>query len=221
MTRTPNTAPAAVRSRAALHRIERVLYIVGALLLGFWGGAHVATGVSQFAAREWMDALEETHPIDGTLSATDDPVPAATARGLVGQIEIARLDLSAMVVEGTSTRALFGGVGHLTDSALPGAAGNVVLAAHRDTFFRPLERVRQGDLIQLKTVTGSFAYRVETISIVEPTQTDVLAPTEEPVLTLVTCYPFRFIGPAPKRFIVRAVLVSGPREETTSGTSLT
>lgn len=210
MTRTPNTAPSAVRSRAALHRVERVLYIVGALLLGFWGGAHVAAGVTQYAAREWLDALdaiEEAPPVDETLVATDDPIPDAKARDLFGQIEIERLDLSAMVVEGTSSRALFAGVGHLTDSALPGDTGNVVLAAHRDTFFRPLERVRLGDLIRLKTVSGSFEYRVETISIVEPTQTEVLAPTEEPVLTLVTCYPFRFIGPAPKRFIVRAVLV--------------
>lgn len=203
---TTNKAPTAVRSRAALHRIELTLYVVGALLLGLWGGAHVAAGVSQSAAREWMDALEKTHPIGESLLVTADPVPEAMARGLFGQIEIARLGLSAMVVEGTSTRALFGGVGHLTESARPGEAGNVVLAAHRDTFFRPLEHVRQGDLIHLKTVSGSFAYRVETISIVEPTQTEVLAPTEEPVLTLVTCYPFRFIGPAPKRFIVRAVL---------------
>ncbi len=215
MSGTQHTAPAAVRSRAALHRVERLLYIAGALLLGFWGGAHVATGVSQYAAREWMDTLEATHPIDaigpigaadGTLPPTDDPVQGSAPRGFVGRIEVPRLDLSAMVMEGTSTRVLFRGVGHLTESELPGTAGNVVLAGHRDTFFRPLEHVRAGDVIRLTTVTGSFAYRVDTISIVEPTQTEVLAPTAEPVLTLVTCYPFRFIGPAPKRFIVRAVL---------------
>jgi sortase A len=126
----------------------------------------------------------------------------------LGRIEIASIGLSAMIQEGTSGRALQRGVGHITGTALLGKTGNVGLAAHRDTFFRKLRDIQAGDDIKLTTLAGSVLYRVDLISIVEPEDSRVLRDSGENVLTLVTCYPFSYIGPAPKRFIVRARQIS-------------
>ena len=109
-----------------------------------------------------------------------------------------------MVVEGTTDRALLHGIGHLEHTAFPGEAGNVTLAGHRDTYFRRLKGVTRGDTIRVSTPDGSFAYHVDSVLVVKPDRTDLLDPTPSPVLTLVTCYPFHWIGPAPDRFIVRA-----------------
>jgi sortase A len=99
-------------------------------------------------------------------------------------------------------------VGHIPGTALPGEDGNIVLAAHRDTFFRPLRNIQKGDEIALTTWNGAFRYRVESIQVVGPDDVGVLQPTSLPTLTLVTCYPFYFVGSAPKRFIVRAGLIA-------------
>jgi sortase A len=122
----------------------------------------------------------------------------------LGRIEIASIGLTAMIQEGTSNRTLQRGVGHITGTALLGKSGNVGLAGHRDTFFRKLRDIQAGDDIKLTTLTGSVLYRVDLISIVEPEDSGVLRDSGENILTLVTCYPFSYIGPAPKRFIVRA-----------------
>jgi sortase A len=122
----------------------------------------------------------------------------------LGRIEINSLGLTAMIQEGTSEQILKRGVGHITGTASLGHTGNIGLAAHRDTFFRKLRNIHDGDGITLTTLNGSFNYRVELISIVEPQNSAVLRDTGENILTLVTCYPFSYIGPAPKRFIVRA-----------------
>jgi sortase A len=133
---------------------------------------------------------------------------AATATGdentPLGRIEITSIGLSAMIQEGTGTLALRRGVGHILGTALLGATGNIGVAGHRDTFFRKLRNIHEGDEITLTTLAGSFLYRVELISIVEPQDSEVLRDSGEKLLTLVTCYPFSFVGPAPKRFIVRA-----------------
>lgn len=122
----------------------------------------------------------------------------------LGRMEIATIGLTAMIQEGTTSRILQRGVGHITGTALLGQPGNIGLAGHRDTFFRKLRDIHEGDEITLTTLTGSFLYQVELISIVEPQDSQVLRDTGGDVLTLVTCYPFSFVGPAPKRFIVRA-----------------
>lgn len=139
-------------------------------------------------------------PFDGVRARAAAP----TGQGVIGDIQIARIGLSAMVIEGDSRATLRRGVGHLADTALPGEAGNVVLAGHRDTFFRPLDRVRIGDVITLRTQGGDFQYQVDSTSVVPLSRVEVLQPTAERTLTLITCYPFAFVGPAPDRFIVRA-----------------
>lgn len=112
--------------------------------------------------------------------------------------------MAVTVVEGTSANDLSIGPGHIPTTALPGEPGNINIAGHRDTVFRPLRLIRTGHLINLTTGRGQDQYRVVSTAIVDPTDIQVLQPTQKDTLTLVTCYPFRFIGPAPKRFIVRA-----------------
>jgi sortase A len=138
------------------------------------------------------------------------PSPRTSARtklpptALIGRLSIPRLHLAAMVREGIDRRTLQLAVGHIPATALPGQAGNVGVAGHRDTFFRGLKDLRTGDEIRFSTVDGDFRYRVESLMVVEPGNVGVLAPSQEHVLTLVTCYPFSYLGTAPKRFVVRA-----------------
>ena len=125
----------------------------------------------------------------------------------MGRIEVPRLQLRAIIAEGIDTGTLRRAVGHLPGTPLPGADGNVVLAGHRDTFFRALKDIRADDIVRITTPRGRFEYVVLATAVVEPTRTDVLEPTAEPSLTLVTCYPFYLIGEAPDRFIVRGRLL--------------
>jgi LPXTG-site transpeptidase (sortase) family protein len=119
-------------------------------------------------------------------------------------LEIPRLGLSTVVFEGTGQDVLLRGPGHLRGSALPSDTGNMVIAGHRDTFFRPLQDLRRGDEISVQTPKGTRRYQVASTQIVNPDAIEVLNDTPEPVLTLITCYPFRFVGNAPQRFIAKA-----------------
>lgn len=127
-----------------------------------------------------------------------------TASGLIGRIEIKRLGLSVIVVEGTTATALRRAVGHIEGTALPGQPGHIGIAGHRDTLFRSLKDIRQSDVITFTTPSGAYLYRVVSTTITIPTDVAIIEPTLTQVLTLVTCYPFNFIGSAPERFIVRA-----------------
>jgi sortase A len=129
---------------------------------------------------------------------------ASTVHGLIGRLEIPRLNVSVMVMEGDDDATLARAAGHLPETALPWERGNAVIAAHRDTFFRPLKNIREGDAIRMTTTRGTFEYRVTGTEIVEPDDLSVLAPTTVPALTLVTCYPFSYVGAAPQRFIIHA-----------------
>jgi sortase A len=134
--------------------------------------------------------------------------PAIADDGLIGRIEISRLDLSAVVFEGVDKTTLRRAVGHIPGTALPGQTGNVGIAGHRDTFFRPLRNIHRDDIITLTTLRGEFRYRVVSLRIVTPDTVSVLDPTGGEILTLVTCHPFYFVGSAPNRFIVRAERVA-------------
>jgi len=149
--------------------------------------------------------------LERLVAAPAEPVqPTAlkSSEGLVGRMEIQRLGVSAIVVEGTSSATLRRALGHISGTALPGEAGNVGISGHRDTFFRPLRNIKANDVITLSTPRGEYNYRVLSTRIVDPSDIAVLDSGETETLTLVTCYPFYFVGPAPKRFIVRAERVS-------------
>ena len=133
------------------------------------------------------------------------PIPG----GALGRIEITRIGLAAMILEGTDERTLRRAVGHIPGTPLPGQWGNVAIAGHRDTFFRALRNIRNDDEITLTTLDGSYRYLVDSTQVVAPENTQVLDDSGDTIITLVTCYPFYFVGPAPKRFIVRAHKIPG------------
>lgn len=131
--------------------------------------------------------------------------PRVVAEGeVIGEMKIPRLELKAIVVQGESPKVLRRAVGHLPETPLPGEPGNVALAGHRDSFFRPLRSIQLGDAITIKTLEGEFQYQVESTETVLPSDVQILQPSSEKTLTLVTCFPFYYVGPAPKRFIVHA-----------------
>jgi sortase A len=126
----------------------------------------------------------------------------------LGRIEISSVGITAMIMEGVNGRTLQHAIGHIPGTPLPGQPGNVALSGHRDTFFRSLRNIHKDDEITLTTLHGSFRYRVDSTQVVEPDDSKALAATVGDFLTLVTCYPFYFVGPAPKRFIVRSHRIS-------------
>lgn len=167
--------------------------------------------------RTWRFQRTAKAQIERMASAAPPPVPSeqpqAVARPLetgeiIGRVDIPRLRLSAAVAEGDDEKTLGKAVGHLPDTPLPWQRrGNVALAAHRDGLFRPLEKIRLNDDVRVVTARGEFHYRVTKTHIVNPDDVWVIAPTETPTITLITCYPFSFVGNAPRRFIVQAELV--------------
>jgi sortase A len=200
--------------RQILKWSQRVLFACAILLLGYCGFALVDAWSFQRRESRDLDLLlrGQRAASEGTpqaeSSTSSNGAPAVAADGLIGRIEIPRLGLSAVVVEGIGRTTLRRGVGHIPGTALPGEAGNVGLSGHRDTFFRPLKDLRLKDEIQFATPKGNFKYEVESLRVVAPSNVGVLAASQENVLTMVTCYPFYYIGAAPKRFIVRARQVS-------------
>jgi sortase A len=184
---------------SALRWLERTLLIVGVACLGWAGATWVEASRFQReqsrVLEEQFTALHETAvPPRGTID------PSAP----IGRLDIPRLGVSVVVMPGDDERTLNKAVGHLPDTPFPWNGGNTALAGHRDTFFRPLERVTPGDVIYLDTPRGRFQYRVRRTVVVEPEDLWVLDPSADPTLTLITCYPFKYVGPAPKRFIVQA-----------------
>jgi sortase A len=132
------------------------------------------------------------------------PVTMPARHEVVGSLQIPRIGVNVMVVEGTDSGDLKRAVGHIRGTALPWDSGNVGLAGHRDTFFRPLRSIQADDNITLTTLRGEYRYLVLSTSVVRPDDTQVLYPTDHDSLTLVTCFPFEYIGSAPYRFVVRA-----------------
>ena len=178
---------------------QGVLLRAGSLLL-------LATGVVCLALFLWYEF--EARYFQRSLGAAFDeqlqrPADLPPKEGLVGRLEIPGIGLEVMVLNGADARTLRRGAGWLPYTARPGS-GNSVIAAHRDTYFRPLRRIKEGDIIHLTTLDGRYNFRVEWTAVVDPGDTAVLEPTSQPTLTLITCYPFYYAGEAPQRFIVRA-----------------
>jgi sortase A len=189
---------------------QRVLFAGAVLMFAYCGFILVNAWIFQKEQRRQLDRLLMSRQAERVRSR--QPVPAVVPResppaatgDLIGRIEISRLGLSVIVIEGTTAAVLRRAAGHIPGTTLPGKPGNIGIAAHRDTFFRPLRNIQQDDIITLTTTLGEYRYRVVSIKIVSPSDVAVLNPSAAEVLTLVTCYPFYFVGSAPNRFIVRA-----------------
>jgi len=200
--------------KRALKWAQRALVVSAVLLLGYTAFALVDAWVFQRRASRDLDRLLRDRRVAAQAKPRTEAValPVATESaapdGLIGRIEIPRLLLSVVVMEGIGRITLRRAVGHIPGTALPGGPGNVGLAGHRDTFFRPLKDLRIKDEILFSTLKGNYKYVVVSLTIVDPDDVGVLAASRENVLTLVTCYPFYYIGPAPQRWIVRARQVS-------------
>ena len=193
--------------------VSCVFLLAGVLALGYAGYQLLDAYLFQTVERAKFEATEAAmgpSPPE-TLSAplvSAAPVVALTRAmpmgGVIGEIEMPRVGLKAIVVQGDSAKLLNRAVGHLPNSALPGEAGNVALAAHSDGLFRPLRGALPGDAITLRTVEREFRYEVLWTAVVPAAAVSVLQPTKERALTLVTCFPFYYVGAAPERFVVRA-----------------
>ena len=153
---------------------------------------------------------EETPLPDGMVAPSEGThpfKPAHTAGDIIGEIYLPRLDKRIAIVEGTERPQLKKGAGHDKNSAPIGAAGNSVLAGHRDTVFRGLGTLQKDDRIEVETAEGKFIYSVTASTIVDGDARGVIKQSDEAVLTLITCYPFTYIGSAPDRYLLSAVLL--------------
>ena len=194
--------PHADRRRHRFWRaLERVLLLIGVISLGYFAYVSVESRLYQAMENRELDAILSSAPRHSEpLVPRTRPAPGS----VIGRVEIPRLGVSTIIRAGSDARTLRLAVGHIEGTAFPGEIGNIGLAGHRDTFFRRLRDIRLGDEIRIVTPDDTFIYKVEDTSVVEPRDTWVLNETPKPVLTLVTCYPFTYVGSAPNRFIVRA-----------------
>ena len=190
----------------------------------------IGVALAAYCAAILVEAqFHQTAPLPPTLTVTQTvlpgdpgdakapaPAPTPAAGTLLGRLEAPSVKLATSVLEGSDDATLSRGSGHIEDTPFPGQPGNIGIAGHRDTVFRPLRHIQVGDPLQLTTADRRFTYRISKTIIVGPDDVYVLDPTEKPTLTLVTCYPFDFIGHAPKRFIVQAQLVGDEPRATTS-----
>jgi len=210
------------RWKRRLHLMERIAWAVAVVLGGTWATARV---VAWSEARRSLAAFEDVVRAPSTASAPGELELAATvdqrlwdagrikayARALtrpapppLAVLRIPRLDLEVPVLEGTDEWTLDRGVGHIEGTVGPADSGNIGIAGHRDGFFRVLKDVAAGDVLELALRSGVRRFRVDKLAIVGPDDAEVIAPTTRSLVTLVTCYPFYFVGSAPQRFIVQA-----------------
>ncbi len=180
--------------------LSPALIAVGAVLLFLGARDFIESIVGQ---REASRHVEKSRQKEGGEGVTAPDLGSAVA-----VLSIPRLQASWFVFPGAGKKVLRRGPGLLPGTAMPGTRGNAVIAAHRDTHFRVLKDIQKGDDLLVETRQGRFRYEVSDISIVKPTNTKALQPTTEPVMNLITCYPFYYIGSAPKRFIVEARLAA-------------
>ncbi len=200
-----------MRTRSVLRWFERGLLIFG-VALGAWCAAMLVEA-----------RFHDSVPLTGQLTVTQTVVPVlpgdsgdsksrargspALAGALLARLTAPSVHMEANVLEGSDDGTLSRGAGHIEDTPFPGQPGNVGIAGHRDTVFRPLRNIKVGDPLELATAEHTYRYRISKTLIVGPDDVYVLDATDQPTLTLVTCYPFEFVGHAPRRFIVQATLI--------------
>jgi sortase A len=201
-----------VRSRFLL-LAERTCWAIGLAGLMWWCAFQVRVAtqsrsdIARFDSTFQVAAPDQSLWSPQRLSAWRKLIGAAAPRPLA-VLRIPKIHLEVAVLPGSDDATLDRAVGHVEETALPGADGNMGIAGHRDGFFRGLKDIAVGDRIELDTVNGMDSYRIVRTWIVEPEDVSVLDPTPTPTITLVTCYPFYFVGSAPQRFIVRAERVA-------------
>ena len=179
-----------------------LLHLVEWLLLGLGLGCIGVYAYETVEARRFQS--EQAAAFERAAKA-ERPLTEIRTGSLIGMLDVPRLELSTPVIEGDDTRTLKRAVGHLPDTPMPWDQGNSAIAGHRDGLFRPLKDVKVGDEIRFRTTRDEYRYRVTKTSIVTPDDLSVLAPQDDAAtLTLITCYPFYYVGSAPKRFIVHA-----------------
>ena len=222
--RLDQTGPPSARPRVRLGRVaaERAAWILGLVAFAIWAAVYVGGVFGSRHELQRFNALRasQQRPSQGSLAQSAVPDltlwdvkritawQAALTRPApppLAVLRIPRFRLEVAVLPGTDDFVLDRAVGHIEDTALPGMDGNSGIAGHRDGFFRVLKDIAPGDAIELETLKERQVYRVERTWIVTPEEVSVLDPTSTRSLTLVTCYPFYYIGSAPQRFIVRAV----------------
>jgi sortase A len=206
-------------------RVGRALILLGVGLLVLWVAATIDGGISQTWLARRLGAVGGKPRSEELLGLATATRHEAATSGLIGRLDVPRLNLSVYVVEGIGGTELRRGVGHVPGTPYPGERGNVGLAGHRDTYFRKLHGIAPGDTVKLTTPDGEFTYQVDSILIVSPTRGDLLRPDRRVGLTLVTCYPFHYVGPAPDRFVVlaqptEALAADSPRPRVPIGTAV-
>jgi len=205
-----------------LRKCSIVFSVAGALILGGYGVLVVRAHMYRVSEiRRFNSQLTQLASKTPSLEAvTDEKLPVSTptvsspvaptpvtpsSEPVLGILEIPRLGIETPVLEGIDDGTLRRAVGHIPGTSLPAdGIGNIGIAGHRDTLFRPLKDVEQKDVILLKTLAGNHRYLVDSIRVVEPDNVTVLKNMDQRTLTLVTCYPFNFVGAAPLRFVVQA-----------------
>lgn len=212
--------------KQVLRGAQRILMVTGVLLLGLYVGASFHTAITSRIAANRLAATEVSpnssqsvrEPVEGPqeldFTLWSEKRVAAYKESLlrhfdpaIALMRIRRLGVEAPIFEGVDDLTLNRGIGHIPGTTLPGENGNFALAGHRDGFFRALKDIVPGDEIQVLTPTKKYTYSVDQIVVVVPKDVSVLAPASYQSLTLVTCYPFYFIGSAPKRYIVKALFM--------------
>jgi len=191
------------RTSKTLRWIEICLLLAGLAGVGIWGWSRVHLAVSEMWANHELNRQIARRPAIAPGPAVPHWVPLPDG-ALIGRLEIPALNMQLPVREGAGRKTLDVGLGHIRGTAMPGQPGNVGIAGHRDTVFRGLRNIKKDDVIQLQTTLGTYDYQVESTRIVKPTDVAVLRPDGKPEITLVTCYPFYYVGSAPDRFIVKA-----------------
>ena len=198
------------RRRGQLLRwAQRLLVSTGTAMLVWSAWVLLDASRSQEAARQSLASaaspgVAAPEPLAATADRSIQPGSA------VATLSIPRIRLSTVVLYGSDARTLRRGPGHVERTALPGEPGNIVVAGHRDTFFRPLRRIEVGDSVVLESLRGRFEYRVSSLHVVKSDDLSALDQSGEDTLTLITCYPFSLVGSAPDRFVARATRVRKP-----------
>jgi sortase A len=198
--------------RTLRQRTSLVLLVLGAVLLAYVSWAYASMYFEQHRlAKEWQRQQQQRQQQPSSATAAT-PV---SAEDDLTRLSVPKINLESVVVEGTDNRSLRLGPGHLKDTPQPGEGGNSVISGHRDTFFRHLNDLQMGDELLVQRGGKIFHYKVTGKRVVEPTEIDVIAPTRDPEMTLITCYPTYYIGPAPKRLVVFSKLVNDPEQTAT------